>query len=305
MVRAVARRSPRPIGVLVLALVVWLAVGAAVRPGEARAIIGGDVRQAAETPWLVQVRQGGRQVCTGTLVEPRLVLTAAHCLTGGLPTSIAAGRQTTRGADGQVVPIGRYSLNAAWASRQRGSRVSSRGDVALLELRRPVVGVAPIALGGAESRSFLRAGRTATAAGWGLTAGPARSDRTLRAVSLRVRSAGLCGRAVSVSGTGDRPPSVLCAGTPRSRGVCSGDSGGPLYGVTPAGPVQLGVLSAVVTTQGRRERRVNCGRFLLAVYVPTLSGSARRWIDRTVARSLRTRPADSRAGVATPRRIAG
>ena len=272
-------------------------------PGSGWAVVGGDEQDVGETPWLVQVRQDGRQTCTGTLIEPRIVLTAGHCLLGGLPTSVAVQRQRTRGSDGEVVPVGRYALNRAWAKRQARGPVSSRGDLAVLELKRPVDGVEPVSLAGPDARSLVRAGRPAVAGGWGLTAGPAREDRTLRSVRVPVRASSTCRRALPDNG--DRPPSVLCAGRPRSRGVCSGDSGGPLYRMVDGRPVQLGVVSAVITTQRRTQRRANCRRVLVGVYVPTFSGSARRWIDRAVKRSRETRPAVSRgAGRRSPSRLA-
>ena len=111
-------------------------------------------------------------------------------------------------------------------------------DLALLELARPVSGVAQLDDGAAET-----AGASATAIGWGSTTATPAGDYpdALRQTVIDVEpdsacSAGLRRRL--------RRRDMLCAGIPKGgRDTCQGDSGGPLVGAGPAGAVVIGFTS--------------------------------------------------------------
>lgn len=101
--------------------IVLLAPGLAQAAGKARAsIIGGDVAAIADFPSLafIAARENRRQsfACTGTVIAPRLILTAAHCV-----ENLSAGGFT---------PTGGYAVATGVANpREAGpgdvSRVSS------------------------------------------------------------------------------------------------------------------------------------------------------------------------------------
>jgi secreted trypsin-like serine protease len=241
-----------------------LGVGALTTPAQAFCddgrVMGGCVTSIDEFPWQVSLFRtgGGTQLgshfCGGSVVAPRWVLTAAHCIEDFLPTdpspmAVYFG-STSLEAGGQIVDV--QTIYGHPDYRGVGS-----DDIALLELRNPI-SVTPVTLSmDVEARDLERVGAEAIVIGWGNTPGQRDLSGTVgmkggesvvQTVDVFETSPLLLGAEVPVVDNarcderGD--PEAICAGY-RSRPVdaCAGDSGGPLMVRTRDGYVQVGLVS--------------------------------------------------------------
>lgn len=253
-------------GALALALPALLLASAA----PADAVVFGRSTPVSATPWAVQLTGAGGAFCTGSLIRPTVVLTAAHCVVGGGRITVVLNRRTTAGAGGIRVRAVRRAYYRRYVGRaaRRADGVAVASDVGLLQLARPVSEIAPVALGSPEDGALLAAGRRLTVSGWGLSSNrltPA--ARGLRTTSMPVRPKRWCDRRLRSDSEGALCVGQLARPVP---GPCFGDSGGPLYVRTPAGAIQLGVVSG-----GGQQR---CGREP-AYFARVQDSDARRWID--------------------------
>lgn len=222
-----------------------------VRP-VAKPIIGGVETPNDAYPFMAALLSKGkgsavdRQFCGGSLINQRVILTAAHCVEGETPKTmeIVVGRTVLSnskqgqvrqvrpsefpGDPGGIVVHPRYAKNAAY-------------DMALIELDKPVKGIAPVKLPTQGTDALLRPGQKATVIGWGNTDVdmPHFPDR-LRQVKVPLLAHDEC----KVSyGEYDAKVNV-CAGV-EGKDSCQGDSGGPLFRPVPgrATPYQIGIVS--------------------------------------------------------------
>ena len=164
------------------ALLPLLAFGAAAMADESRAraaseeftrIVGGEVASAGAWPWQVALvelhdRGGGRgagfrQFCGGSVIAPRWVLTAAHCVDDLRPGDLQVLVGTSdldRG--GRFLGVRAIHVHEDYSTATEGN------DIALLRLAR-AAGVAEVELPTAQRTGAVATpGTSATATGWGL-----------------------------------------------------------------------------------------------------------------------------------------
>ncbi|MEJ1157377.1 serine protease [Prosthecomicrobium sp. N25] len=197
-------------------------------------IIGGTKAPPASWPAVVALVRAGvpadydAQFCGGTLVGPRWVLTAAHCVFDITESQleILQGTQilSTTGSLGTRHAVAAIHVHPDWDS------TSFENDVALVELAADIAGAPTLPmLGGGRPARLARAGTGVTAIGWGATdkAGTVYPTE-LRQVSLEVVRRAECNEKKSYDGEVAR--TMLCAASPKAgaRDSCNGDSGGPL-----------------------------------------------------------------------------
>ncbi len=182
------------------------------------------------------------QFCAGTVIAPRAVITAAHCVAGAPANAIdvVTGRRRLTSTDGQRIPVAAIRVHPNYSPR------IARNDVALLLLSRPT-SAQPLPVAGASDGGLAGGGAPVVLHGWGGTSNKrgSHSDE-IRLGGMRVLSERSCERRWEIlySQSGQ-----LCAIGPDNGkpDACPGDSGGPLVG----GQGLAGKLVGIVSFGGR------------------------------------------------------
>jgi secreted trypsin-like serine protease len=217
----------------VCALAAWAALGPAlVSPPAADAIIGGHPAEAGAYPWLAHVSDFyGEWVgeCTGTVVAPKLVLTAAHCVldrSTGKVRDPAGFRVVTGAVDWLTGSRQELRVHGVVVAPEYDQRMHTH-DAALLVLSTPTAAPAIALSRPRADAALLRAGTAASIVGWGDKAfGQRGPTPELQEAQTSVQHAAWCRQNAQPFD----PASELCVIDPprEATGTCDGDSGGPL-----------------------------------------------------------------------------
>ena len=240
------------------AALLW-AIAAMAAGSPAQAVVGpsrpevGAIRDSLVM--VLQRRGAAAGFCTGVVVGPRAVVTAAHCVPAG-----ADLRVHFKDGDGAPVllPVARVTRHAGYRPDAIARRERSI-DLAVLTLDAELPErFRPARLASVGS---ARVGEAFTVAGFGLSReGEASSSGTLREASLAARA----------------PLSdvLLWAADPATRGAgaCTGDSGGPVLDASGA------VAALTLWSAGTGARQ--CGALTQALWVAPY----RAWIAEAAAR---------------------
>lgn len=211
-----------------LVAVLALPVAAPERP--AVPILGGAEVEPGAWPEVVAVLFPGNNICTGTLVSERVVLTAAHCLLGGPPTAVALGASAFKPQ--RFVDVAAYGAHPDYCDPDTcKADLWDFGFVVLAEPVADVVPAVPLRVQDEWDEAMVP-GATVTLVGYGEDkGGDTHVKREVEAPIVRFSATGY-----EFQAGGDGIDS------------CYGDSGGPAFVTLADGSVRL----AGVTSRGSK-----------------------------------------------------
>jgi hypothetical protein len=230
-------------------------------------VVGGVEVNSSEYPGVVGIQtlfvaeddQWYINTCTGTVLSPTRVLTAAHCsvaLGGFTHTEVIAGRNNLETQDAGFVA----RVAAAWT--HQGYNLEDQlddptlppvDDVTVLTLKDALPAVyTPVTLA-AQGAADPAGDTAAKIVGYGVTGGDEDDSGILRAGDVKIATDATCGSAAQWGSDFD-PIRMMCAGSPPAVDTCSGDSGGPIFTGPADSRVQVGI-----TDWGSRDCRSKLG----------------------------------------------
>ena len=231
----------------------------------AHAIVGGGAPSTEGVARSVVTIVGSRgNFCTGALIAPKLVLTAAHCVPSGADYKIVE-----YGADRQpsLQDVKSVAIHPGF-NMQAMSGHRATADVALLQLAASPKGKTPAVLGLPDIP--INVGSRFTIVGIGVTVrGDGKSGGTIRVAGLVAtgRPGTLQIRLVDPAGQGTRD----------GLGACTGDSGAPVFEDKQSGPVIVGVVSWSTGPNGTAGCGGMTGVTPLTLYRDWVVQTAQKW----------------------------
>ncbi|MFE6738116.1 S1 family peptidase [Streptomyces tubercidicus] len=213
----------------VLAGAVAALVTASTQP--AVAVVGGDRAEIKKYPWTVALtsRDVKEPECAGTLVAPRKVLTASHCVSPATVDGVrvVGGREDLRDTrKGTVRKVAKLWIHPKAVTEGNGATYAH--DLAVLTLNAPMP-YRTLPLATPAQQKLYEEGTPNRVLGWGSTTG---RDDDYRVPPLQTALIPNRGDEQCITAYGTRryrAAYTMCIGYPAGGvSACSGDSGGPV-----------------------------------------------------------------------------
>lgn len=234
------------------------------------AIYNGEPASIDDYPYVAFV-QTSIGSCTGSVISPSWILTAAHCFASDDPAGvlIGLGSDTLSAGFPEVVAARRVVIHPDYEPDFLS------GDLALVQLSSPTTTLAlPLVPAGFADPVGARAVIT----GWGLLDNEPVAQETddLMWAEVPILDDAVCtGR----YGFAYDPATFVCAGG-EGRDACAGDSGGPLIIEHRGEPIQVGLVA----------HGEPCGAWSSTIGAYTSVTAYRSWIDTVIDAAASTEP---------------
>lgn len=218
--------------------------------------------------------------CTGSLIAPNIVLTAAHCFNKSEPGSVVAvQRAQANSSVSKDIKVRHIFRHPKW---KFGNDINEAGDVALLELERPVNSTyKPIALydgplpSNYESFPLEAYGYSLYTENSSIDLTDYFKDITRDSYTSGSPSNKLNGKLLTATDSPYNTENHFIFAEQLTGGMCSGDSGGPMVVNINGERIQIGVFNSMVSTKGGD---IDCSSYSIAAYLqPYLE-----WINKTL-----------------------
>uniref|UniRef100_A0A803J2L4 Transmembrane serine protease 2 n=1 Tax=Xenopus tropicalis TaxID=8364 RepID=A0A803J2L4_XENTR len=189
--------------------------------------VGGTKAASGNWPWHVGLRYKTGLLCGGSIISPKWIVTAAHCVYGSRSSTsgwkVFAGALTLPSySDANGYSVERIIVFPGYNSSNNDN------DIALMKLTDKITfnyNTQPVCLPNAGM--FWEAGTQCWISGWGTTSQGDNIARTLQYAEVQLVPSHVCNQSHVYNGS--ITPSMLCADGLYGRiGSCQGDAGGPL-----------------------------------------------------------------------------
>ncbi|OQR67816.1 plasma kallikrein-like [Tropilaelaps mercedesae] len=184
-------------------------------PSRPTRIVGGREARRREFPWQVSLQMAGSSgrwfhVCGASVIDPKYVLTAAHCYNSRSSYRVVAGmfsQGDTTHEDVQIAPVSKFHIHESY-NRPK----PLMNDIAVITLEKPLKmtdAVNPVCLPPPAPAALMQPNSIITVSGWGTTREGGRSSKNLMAVDVPVISDENCNRMYNDRGSGFFPTNPI------------------------------------------------------------------------------------------------